>query len=152
MLLPLSEAYRYLEEPDVYPLETFVTSNHQVLREIDYFRRLYNLMPEMIVSYDRHALHGVDDPELRITFDFDLRCRNEELKLEQGPYGENFIDKNLVVLEVKVNDSVPLWLTRILQGVDCEQRSASKFCTSSELLKEVGLPHGVEKEPISIGG
>src|SRR5690625_5627995 len=80
----------------------------------------------MIVSYDRHALHGVYDPELRVTFDLNLRCRNDDLSVENGPQGENFIDPNLVVLEVKVNDSVPLWLTRILQDLHCEQRSASR--------------------------
>ncbi|MBP2257168.1 SPX domain protein involved in polyphosphate accumulation [Virgibacillus campisalis] len=73
MILPLSEAYRYLDTPEE-PLNHFEASNTQVLREIDNFRRLYNLHPEMIVSYDRHALHGVYDPELRVTFDLNLRC------------------------------------------------------------------------------
>ncbi|RKQ32548.1 polyphosphate polymerase domain-containing protein [Oceanobacillus halophilus] len=152
MLLPLSEAYRYLEESELYPLDSFESSNPQVLREVDYFRKLYNLEPEMVVSYDRHALHCVDDADLRITFDLNLRCRNHDLLLEHGSYGENFIDKNLVVLEVKVNDSVPLWLTRILQRIHCEQRSASKFCTSLELLETAKLPNGIEKEHVSIGG
>ncbi|MBO1913899.1 VTC domain-containing protein, partial [Microvirga sp. 3-52] len=114
--------------------------NTQVLREIDHFRRFYNLHPEMIVSYNRHAFHGTTDPELRITFDLNLKCRNEDLALENGPYGVNFIDEDLVVLEVKVNDSVPLWLTRFLQELNCEQRSASKFCTSTELLYGEVLP------------
>src|SRR5699024_11232055 len=77
-------------------------------------------------------LHGIEDTELRMTFDFNLQCRNYDLLLEHGPYGKQFIDPDLVVLEVKVNDSVPLWLTRILQELDCKQRSASKFCTSLE--------------------
>jgi hypothetical protein len=150
MLIPLAEAYRYLEsaENNLYEYET---SNHQVLREIDYFRKLYNLEPKMIVSYERHALHGVTDADLRITFDFNLRCRSDNLLLEQGSYGENFIDQDLVVLEVKVNDSVPLWLTRILQSLDCEQRSASKFCTSMELIHDVALPAGTIRENVARG-
>src|SRR5699024_5406572 len=79
-------------------------SNEQVMREIHYFRQLYALYPEMIVSYDRHALHGIEDTELRMTFDFNLQCRNYDLLLEHGPYGKQFIDPDLVVLEVKVND------------------------------------------------
>lgn len=151
MLLPLSQAYRYLNEKED-SLEYYETSNPQVLREIDYFRKLYRLEPEMVVSYDRHALHCIDDPDLRITFDLNLRCRNDDLLLEHGPHGEYFIDTDLVVLEVKVNDSVPLWLTRILQTLNCEQRSASKFCTSLELLKNEALPNGIVKENVLVGG
>jgi hypothetical protein len=152
MRLSLAEAYRYLNHSTPVPLETFETSNAQVLREIDHFRQLFNLKPEMIVSYDRHAFHGIHDTELRVTFDLNLRCRNDDLAVENGPQGESFIDDNLVVLEVKVNDSVPLWFTRILQDLNCEQRSASKFCTSLELLKQSDLGAESEKENVYIEG
>jgi len=156
LLAPLKEVYRYLEDPNP-DLADYETSNSQVLKEIDYFRKLYDLKPEMVVSYKRHALHGSDNADLRLTFDFDLRCRKNDLLLEHGPYGDNFIDPNLVVLEVKVEHSVPLWLTRILQELDCEQRSASKFCTSTELLSgEIAsqpvIKNNVVKESTTIGG
>lgn len=147
MLLPLGEAYRYLEEDGQAGLDHYKTSNTQVLKEIDYFRKFYKLRPEMVVSYSRHALHGLDDDGLCITFDFDLRCRKDDLHIENGPYGENFIDEDLVVLEVKVDDSVPLWLARILQELQCEQRSASKFCTSMEMLSGDELPQTSYVEP-----
>src|SRR5699024_4448722 len=152
MILSLSEAYRYLNEDEEKSLDDIETSNPQILREIENFRTLYDLQPEMIVSYDRHALHGSDDSDLRMTFDFNLRCRNTDLRVENGAYGNNFIDEDLVVLEVKVNDSVPLRLTRILQRLDCEQRSASKFCTSFELLQQSKIKVGMEKEQIVAGG
>lgn len=151
MRLPLSEAYRYIYFPN-RSLEEFETSNLQVLREIDYFRNLYHLEPEMVVSYDRHALHHKEDADLRMTFDFNLRCRDDDLQLANGSYGDLFIDEDLVVLEVKVNDSVPLWLARILQELGCEQRSASKFCTSMELLHGIASPAGTARETVHIGG
>ncbi|HLR51376.1 MAG TPA: polyphosphate polymerase domain-containing protein [Candidatus Avamphibacillus sp.] len=151
MVLPLREAYRYFKD-DAEPLDNFETSNTQVFREIDHFRHLYHLKPEMIISYDRHALHGIEDDELRITFDLNLRCRNDDLFVENGPHGEHFIDTNLVILEVKVNHSVPLWLTRILQDLNCKQRGASKFCTSLEYLKQGELPNGIEDEKVLVGG
>lgn len=150
--ISLAEAYRYLNDSSSVPLEDFETSNIQVLKEIDHFRHLFNLKPEMIVSYDRHAFHGKYDDELRVTFDLNLRCRNHDLVVENGPQGESFIDDHLVVLEVKVNDSVPLWLTRILQDLNCEQRGASKFCTSLELLKKKELGSESEKEDVYIEG
>lgn len=152
MILPLSEAYRYLNSNLNETVDHYETSNPQVFREIHYFRQLYELYPEMVVSYDRHALHGVDDDDLRLTFDFNLRCRHEDLFIEHGPYGDHFIHEDLVVLEVKVNDSVPLWLTRVLQELQCEQRGASKFCTSMEYLKEEELPKDMAKEAIQLAG
>src|SRR5699024_10160874 len=131
-------------------LEYYESSNPQIFREIDSFKSLYELKPEMVVSYDKHALHGIDDAELRMTFDRNLRCRNEDLNVENGPYGAHFINLNLVVLEVKVNDSVPLWLARILQDLNCEQRGASKFCTSKELLRGFELPNGIEEEKVVV--
>src|SRR5699024_7474653 len=119
-----------------HPLLNYETSNEQVMREIHYFRQLYALYPEMIVSYDRHALHGIEDTELRMTFDFNLQCRNYDLLLEHGPYGKQFIDPDLVVLE----------------ELDCKQRSASKFCTSLELLKESELPVGTTYEQVKAAG
>lgn len=152
VVLPLAEAYRFLEKDRQEELTSYQSTNEQVLREIDYYKEYYQLQPEMIVSYNRHAFHGVADSELRITFDMDLKCRSNDLALEHGPYGERFIDKDLVVLEVKVNDSVPLWLTRHLQDLNCEQRSASKFCTSTELLSGLELPQNEWMETTTIGG
>lgn len=152
MLLPLREAYRYLNEDPSTPVENYEASNLQVFKEIDYFRKFYGLKPEMVVSYDRHAMHCITDPDLRITFDLNLRCRNDDLLVEHGSHGDNFIDPHLVVLEVKVADAVPLWLTRILQALGCEQRSASKFCTSMELLRGEELPIDLVKENINLIG
>lgn len=150
-VIPLMEAYRYINKPIHDTCLNYEASNPQIFKEIDYFRKLYMLEPEMVVSYDRHAFHCINDPDLRVTFDLNLRCRNEDLNIEYGPYGRNFIDEDLVVLEVKVTHSVPLWLTRILQDLDCKQRSASKFCTSLELLKGECLPGNIMNEKVTMG-
>src|SRR5699024_7376360 len=142
MILPLAEAYRYLDSFEE-TLDNFETSNTQVLREIDHFRHLYNLQSEMIGSYVKEVL---------VTIDLHLHCRNDDLSVENGQQSDSYINANLVVLEVKINDSLPLWLTRILQDLRCEQRSASKYCTSSELLKSKELPNGIVMEDVVIGG
>ena len=149
--IPLMDAYRYINKPTYDVEENYQASNFQILKEIHHFRKLYQLEPEMVVSYDRHAFHCITDPDLRITFDLNLRCRNHDLNIEYGPYGNHFIDPNLVVLEVKVTHSLPLWLARILQDLECEQKSASKFCTSLELLKGSVLPGNLQKENTKIG-
>src|SRR5699024_5669706 len=90
----------------------------------------------MIISYDRHALHGIEDENLRVTFDLNLSCRNYDLNKKHRSYDKHVIDSNHVVLEVKVDHSVPLRLTRLLQDLQCEQKSASKYCTSFETLQQ----------------
>ncbi len=148
--LPLKEAYRYIYYwPD--RLESYRPSNLQIMKEIHHFRTFYGLEPEMVISYDRHAFHCLDDPDLRVTFDFNLRCRSDDLQIEHGPHGAHFIAPDLVILEVKVTHSVPLWLTRFLQILNCEQRGASKFCTSLELLKGGKLPGILQREKIEMG-
>lgn len=152
IVLPLMEAYDYLFHDANPVLEDYHTSNLQGFREIHHFMQLYKLVPEMVVSYDRHALHCMDDPDLRITFDSNLRCRKDDLWVDHGPYGENFINPDIIILEVKVSHSVPLWLTRILQSLNCQQKSISKFCTSLELLKSEMVPDERLTELMKIGG
>ncbi|WP_010096308.1 polyphosphate polymerase domain-containing protein [Ornithinibacillus scapharcae] len=149
--IPLKSAYHYINKPSEDLEEKYEVSNYQIFKEIHHFRKLYKLNPEMVVSYDRHAFQSKADPDLRVTFDANLRCRKHHLNIEYGSYGDNFIDPNLIVLEVKVSNSVPLWLTRFLQDLECEQRSASKFCTSLELLKRNILPVDLQKEFTMVG-
>ncbi|PYZ95882.1 VTC domain-containing protein [Alteribacter lacisalsi] len=131
----LRDAYRYLsgQETDMNKLDI---SNSQIFKEIEFFKNQYNLHPENVVSYERQAFVGIDDPDLRVTFDFNLKCRGDDLRIENGAYGTFFTDPNLVILEVKVNHSVPLWLSRVLSELGCEKKSVSKFCTSADVLSE----------------
>ncbi len=131
----LRDAYQYIYN-QLEPNQKISISNQQIFNEIDSFRNLYDLRPENIVSYDRQAFMGVTDPDLRVTFDYNLRCRKDDLRIEHGPHGYHFVDPNLVVLEVKVNHSVPLWLSRVLSELECPKKSVSKFCTSVDLLAE----------------
>lgn len=152
LTMELEEANRYLRVGNEEDLSSYQVSNLQVLREIDYFRNYYRLQPEMIVSYDRHALYGRYNANFRMTFDFNLRCRKDDLDLAKGTYGDFFIDPNLIVLEIKVDNSVPLWLTRILQNFECEQRSVSKFCASTEKLTENISFNNFNNETIELVG
>lgn len=116
-ILPLKDAYRVLAEP--YNEDLIITSNAsnpQILREALHFKDLYALKPTTVVSYDRQALSGIreNEQDLRVTFDYNLMCRVDDLSIENGPEGFHFLDQNLVILEVKVSNSVPFWLSRIL--------------------------------------
>lgn len=126
----LRDAYHYIENVKQTDLESYSVSNPQIMNEIDSFKNLYELQPNVIVSYDRQAFQGIDDDDLRVTFDYNLKCRSDDLRVEHGPYGDLFVDQDLVILEVKVTHSVPLWLSRLLSEFECPKKSVSKFCTS----------------------
>lgn len=59
----------------------------QIGQEILWFQRFYQARPRVFIAYDRLAFAGIDDPELRITFDTNLRWRNTALDLRLGDDG-----------------------------------------------------------------
>ena len=63
----------------------------QILREIDYVRRQWDLSAKAEISYEREAWRGIREREFRITFDRRLRARRERLFLEEGPFGEELL-------------------------------------------------------------
>lgn len=53
----------------------------QIGREIGWLSSFYGAEPKVFIAYDRLAFAGTDDPELRITFDTDLRWRDTALEI-----------------------------------------------------------------------
>ena len=96
-----------------------------------------------MVSYDRQAFQGTGEGNLRVTFDYNLKCRRNDLRLEHGSGGEFFLDPSLVVLEVKVTNSVPFWLAGALSELGCYKNSFSKYCTAIEFMDKGGNGHGL---------
>ena len=69
-----------LERPKLLP-------NTQIAREIAWFQQQYHTRPKVFIAYDRTALAGLEEPELRMTFDTNLRWRQTDLDLRLGDYG-----------------------------------------------------------------
>ena len=106
----------------------------QISREIDYFKSLYKgLRPMMAISYDRIALAGVNDPELRITFDTNIRYRKEQLSLMNGNMGRDILKKGQHLMEIKVAGAFNLELAHILNELDIRQVSFSKYGTAYQM-------------------
>lgn len=137
----LQDAYDYIYQGNN---KIARVSNPQIFKEIQSFQSLYNLHPEMVVSYDRQAFQGRFEQDLRVTFDYNLKCRKNDLRIENGPEGQLFLDPNLVILEVKITDSVPFWLARILSNLGCVRKSVSKYCTSMETINKGGDGYGLK--------
>ena len=100
----------------------------QIAREIDYFRTYYGpLYPTVFLSYARTAFYSIRDPDFRMTFDTDIRARCIRLSLQEEPGGTELMPENQVLLEIKCNGGMPLWLTDFLTGERVYKTSFSKY-------------------------
>ena len=86
----------------------------QIGKEIDWFQRCNKTVPKVFIGYDRTAFAGVEDTELRVTFDTDLRWRTMKLDLAYGDYGQLLLPQNVVLMEIKFPGVCSLRLGRAL--------------------------------------
>ena len=107
--------------------EAALSPGGQISREIDYFQRFHAAAPAVFIGYDRMALSGVDEPELRITFDTALRWRTHDLDLRLGSAGAPLLPPERVLMEIKIPGAAPLWLCRLLSRARAYPASFSKY-------------------------
>ena len=99
----------------------------QISREINWFLHSWQPKPAAYIGYDREAWAGIDDDELRITFDTCLRGRDRDLDLRAGDYGELFLPPDRVLMEIKLAGGAPLWLAHLLSENRIFPTSFSKY-------------------------
>lgn len=102
-------------------------TDHQILKEIEYFLKLYDPKPALYLAYDRQAFEARDNKALRITFDFAIRSRTGDIRLTKDDETELFADENTVLMEIKVPGAYPLWLSKALSELKIRDRSFSKY-------------------------
>lgn len=123
--LKLNEAYEFVRTGRPPELQPYM--NPQVVDEIEYFLRLYDLEPKVYLSYDRKALFDKTSRDLRITFDTNIRCRRYDVQLERGDYGEQLMEPGQWLMEVKAEKTVPAWLSKMLSEHGLYRTGFSKY-------------------------
>lgn len=119
--ITLEEFYNYLER-GIYP-----NCNKQIMNEIDYLFKKYNLKPKQYIAYDRESYYDKENKNFRITFDQNLRSRKEDLNLEYGDAGKLHFKDNTYIMELKTLDSLPLWFTKVINKLKIYPTSFSKY-------------------------
>lgn len=120
--MPYNEAISYLVEGK-RPRQTSQISN-----EIDYFLHYYQgIRPAMAISYDRIAMAGINDPELRITFDKNIRWRTDRLSLKEGNRGKDILLPGQYLMELKIAGAMSVELAKILDELNIRKTSFSKY-------------------------
>lgn len=125
--LMLNEAYDFAKSGKAPKPKEYM--NGQVLNEIEYFFKIYDLSPKLYLAYDRIAYFEKDNPDLRISFDINIRSRRYDLRLEDGDFGEILLPENTYLMEIKTSLAKPLWLANMLSELGIKRSSFSKYGT-----------------------
>ena len=100
----------------------------QISDEIDYFLKYYKgIRPAMAISYDRIAMAGTTDPDLRITFDTNIRWRTDKLSLSEGNVGKDILLPGQHLMELKIAGAMSIELAKILDELNIRKTSFSKY-------------------------
>ena len=100
----------------------------QIGREIEYFAAFYApLLPAVHLSYERRAWFSREEPDLRITFDKNIRFRREDVSLTLPAGGQRILPESESLLEIKTAQSLPLWLAAQLDALGIFRSTFSKY-------------------------
>lgn len=116
------------EIPDHDPADT------DTIEEIAGMVAWYGLEPSAVTLYAREAFVGGDeDAGLRVTFDGDLRYRvGRRLALHSPDAGAPMVNPAWLILEIKVNERIPYWITELVAEHNCRLIRVSKYCQALE--------------------
>ena len=107
----------------------------QIAKEVDYLINHHDLKPKLLIIYNRESYKG--DDSLRITFDENLKFRDTNLKLNKTKRDKiYFKDKQNIIMEVKANGVLPLWLVEILSKNKLYPQQFSKVGRAYQKLRK----------------
>ncbi len=131
IVLPYKEAIAFCDEHKMPKLKD--ERDQLFAEEMFSMIKQYDLRPQCITSYHRRAFNGGQyDPGLRVTFDTNLRYRRNDLDLSSKQLGPFMLAPDQCVMEIKVNDRIPYWLTELAADKSFQLIRVSKYCTGLE--------------------
>lgn len=123
-------------------IATAKCDDKQIGEEIKYFIEYYKgLKPSFCIGTRRYSFESKENKQLRLTFDTNSVYRRKFFYL--GPSEED--DKKLtdkVIMEIKSDSSLPLWLTNAMDKLKIYPSSFSKVGTA--YIKELKLAKNME--------
>lgn len=124
--LPYAEALRLCDGQEPRAWEA---TDRAVIDEILVLIGQYQLRPTMVVGYVREAYLGRDEESgLRVTLDSRVRARDRDLDLRSLSEHRFIVQPHLSVVEIKVNERVPYWLTELVARNNLSITRISKYC------------------------
>ena len=93
-----------------------------------------HLKPKMLVDYMRRPYISKYDPEFRITFDDSLHGTATDTLDPDGRAMCKSVVSGYTILEVKFRYHVPKWFHRLIQTMELQRVSISKYCACMQAL------------------
>lgn len=135
--LPEDIAMDYLCNHGPMPVQS------QIGEEIDYFLNFYQtLRPAVFLSYEREAYYAQDAGDFRVTFDENIRYRQEELSLCSQVWGEPLLERGQSLMEIKTSGGFPIWMAQLLSQNHIFKRSFSKYGNAYKSILQHGSTGG----------
>lgn len=110
-------------------------TDRQIAREVDYLVSHFKLKPRILVHYTRESYLG--EGGLRITFDEKLSFRDSDVSFIKKASDKKYFEggKN-VIMEIKANEVMPLWLAQALSKAKAYPARFSKIGKIYELIRK----------------
>lgn len=115
-------------------IESLPERDHGLIREIASFVAVNRLRPIATTTYRREAFVGADaEAGARVTIDHGVAGRDRDFLLG-NPTAEDrpTVDPQLAVVEIKVDERVPFWLTDLTAQQGMAVIRMSKYCQTIE--------------------
>ncbi|MBI3178622.1 MAG: polyphosphate polymerase domain-containing protein [Deltaproteobacteria bacterium] len=139
----LSKAYELCEGISIPEDLRANPLDRAVAEEVLFLAGALQLRPTVVIAYRRQAFAGsAFEPGLRITFDSALTASDPSRGLAPLRDSLPLTREDGVILEVKANDVVPLWVSRLLAANRCTVRRFSKYCAGVARLYQRSGAHG----------
>ena len=107
--------------------ELVAQSPAQIAKELGFYLHTNDVSEKIFISYQRAAFAGVDDPELRVTFDTDIRFRLNDLKFAKSGADRIILPDDKVLMEIKMLGGMPMWMAGVLSDNDVFPTNFSKY-------------------------
>ncbi len=115
------------------------------LNKFIYLTKRLKLEPQVLVTYEREALIGLDDPSLRVTLDLNVRSyptpTPDEMFREQDLC--TLVD-SAFILEVKFYGRMPIWVRNVIRDFRLHKQPISKYCSGLDIWLPLDDVRGVE--------
>lgn len=113
----------------------------QIARELAYLMDYYKLEPKVMIMADRVAFKGKEKAEFRLTFDENLRFREDNLSFRKGGKGRKYFPttnepKKCIIMEVKTMNAMPPWFVSELSRLKIYPSRFSKYGKIYQLITE----------------
>ena len=116
----------------------------------------FTLRPTTVVGYVREPFEGRDEETgLRVTIDSRVRGRDRDLDLGLETENRFVVRPDFSIIEVKINERVPYWLTDWIARHNLQLIRMSKYCQAVEAygaaprsVFHVPADHDEELEPL----